>query len=502
MPPGLGERTMGAAQWRLAASLVQAGLQFGIGVLLARLLPPGDFGLVALALVVIGLVTLVSDLGLGRAAIQRRQLSERHVRVAFTGSVALGALMTVAVALIAPLAAQVTRTPALTPVLRAESVLFLVGGVGITARALLQRSLHFRRLFWVDFTAYGVGYAGVGLALALAGAGVWALVAAAVTQGLLASLLALQAVRHPLRPLLARTELNDLLGFGVGVSLNGVINYAARNGDNFIVGRWLGTGALGLYARAYHLMELPLLHVSAVLGSVLFPALSEIQHDRARLRRAYLLSVQMTVLVAAPVMAGMLIAAPHLVLGLYGPRWEGVIPPLQILSAVGLFRAVYHLSGAVTQASGRVYAELRRQVVYAALVIGGGLAGRWWGITGVAVGVALAITFMYVAMARLSLRIVEGGWREFARAHTAGLVVAAWVAVLCGTVRVTLESLQMGSLTILVAMIGAGAVALATGVHLLPAAARPAELFGRLVGLGGLPAPLRGALSRVLRVAG
>jgi O-antigen/teichoic acid export membrane protein len=357
----LSERTVSAGQWRMAAWGVQAALQLGFGVVLARLLPPRDFGVVALAWVVVSFAELLAQLGLGVALVQRQGLTERHVRTAFTASLLTGAAAAALLWVLSPLSAPLLDAPELPAVMRGLSLLFVCGALGGTARALLQRRLDFRALFVVDVASYGAGYAGVALALALAGHGVWSLVWGTVAQSLLGSVLALAFVRHPLRPLLGRAELKELCGFGVAASLNQLVNHAARNADNLLVGRLLGAAALGLYGRAFNLMTLPLAAVGDVMWHVLFPAMSEVKDDRARLGRAYLAAVQASALAAAPLMAGIAAAAPHLAEGVYGPAWAGMALPLRILCAAGLFRAVYHVSGALTHASGRVYSELWRQ---------------------------------------------------------------------------------------------------------------------------------------------
>ncbi|HEX8318444.1 lipopolysaccharide biosynthesis protein [Longimicrobium sp.] len=498
----LGARTLSAAQWRLGTSLVQGFLQFATGVLLARLLPPRDFGLVALALVVTGLATLVADLGLGPAIVQRRDLTGRHLRTAFTASLLFGLAITALVALLAPLAGVLLASPQLPAVLAVLSLLFVMGAFGVVPRALLQRDMRAVPLFTVSVVSYLVGYAVAVTALALAGFGVWSLVWGSLIQTGLESAMALAIVRPPVRPLLGRAELRDLLGYGAKASLNAVVNYFARNGDNAIVGRVLGPGALGLYNRAYGLMLLPLTHLGGATNAVLFPALAEVQSDLPRVRRGYLLAVQFTALVAAPVMAGMAVAAPHMVAALYGPRWEGMVPALQVLCAAGLFRAVYHLAGAVTSACGRLGEETRRQFVYAALVAAGGIAGTRWGVTGVAVGISIGIAYMYVAMSGLALRITGGTWGEFLGVQAPGVALGAVVGAAALGVRLALEALGAGHGAVFLGVLAACAAALPAGLYLLPARVRPAALFDRLApNVGRLPRPLQFAMVRVLRLS-
>ena len=171
----------------------------------------------------------------------------------------------------------------------------------------------------------------------------------------------------------------------------------ALNSDNFVVGRWIGAASLGLYSRAYTLMNLPFTYASAVMSSVLFPAFAQVQGEPPRVRRAYLLLTQLTAMVAASAMATMAVVAPHFVRALYGSRWNGAVLPLQILCVAGYFRALYHLGGVVAQSVGRVYGELRNQTIYAGLVIAGALIGSRFDLPGVAVGVSGAILFMFLA---------------------------------------------------------------------------------------------------------
>ncbi|HEX8452820.1 MAG TPA: lipopolysaccharide biosynthesis protein [Longimicrobium sp.] len=500
-PGGLAQRTMSAARWKFASAVCQGIFQFAVGVLLARLLPPDDFGVVALAMVVVGFAALVGDLGLGPAVVQSRTLTPLHLRTAFTASLLLGAALTLVLLALAPLSASLLRSPELPGVLRLQSAAFVCGALGVTARAVLQRRLDFRRLFVVELASYTVGYAGVAAGMALMGYGVWSLAWGALVQSLLGSAIALAMVRHSVRPRLSSVELRQLFAFGAGVSLNNVINYVARNGDNLIVGRWLGATALGLYGRAYNLMMLPLTYLGAVGYSVMFPAMAAMQDDRERLGRAYLISVQVTAFLTAPIMAGMIVAAPHMVRALYGGRWAAMVLPLQVLCAAGFFRAVYHLAGAFTHASGKVYSETARQVVYAACVVIGGAIGTRWGILGVAVGVSLAIVQMYLAMASLVLGLAGLRWADFVVAQLPGVVLSLLVGGAALVARLALERLGLGSGAIFLGILAACALTVPAGVYLLPRRVRPVALFARLTpALGRLPAPLPRWMGTILRL--
>ena len=287
----LSRRAITGGQWRMASLVVQGVLHLAVGVVLARLLPPADFGLAALALIVIGFAAMISDVGVGAAVVQRLVVTTAHLRVAFTLSVLSGIAIAAALFGIAPLVAILSRSAAVTPVLRVQSIVFIATGAGTVARAQLQRRLDFRRLFAVDLISYLLGYALIAIGGAMLGWGVWSLVFGSLVQSWLASVLCAASARAPIKPLLAKQEMRDLLGFGVGVTVNGVIAYVGRNGDNFLVGRILGTAALGLYSRAFNFMMLPINYLTSVIPTILIPAFSEIQLNKARVGRGYLMGV-------------------------------------------------------------------------------------------------------------------------------------------------------------------------------------------------------------------
>jgi O-antigen/teichoic acid export membrane protein len=495
------DRAVGAGQWRAASSALQAALQFAITVALARLLPPQDFGLAALGAVIVGLATGLLDLGLGAALVQLQPLTERYIRASFTFAVLIGAALSLVVFAAAPWMGLLLRNDMLPLVLRVEAPLFLLAGLGVTARALLQRRLAFRQIGLIELASYVMGYALTALVLALMGYGVWSLVAGAVVQSVMANLLVLRTVRHTLRPLRPGPEVAHLLRFGSGGTLNSAFGQLALYGDNLVVGRYLGTQALGLYARAFSLMILPVGQVGYTIFSVLFPALSKLRDDRQRFANAYLMSVALITLIIAPIMAGMVVAAPHLISGLYGPAWAAAATPLQIFCAVGLFRVVVLPAGAVNLAAGQVYAELRRQVVYAICVIVGAIVGAEWGVTGVALAVAMAILYKYVAMIGLSLRLSQTRWGEFLRAQGPGVFLAGLVGMGSLLVRWLMEAAGASHLLTFVAIAAACAAIVPLGLRFLPSGLRPVNLFDRVLRSSvPLPARLRVPLLWALRL--
>jgi O-antigen/teichoic acid export membrane protein len=454
----LTDRTTRATQWRFASVLVGTLSSLTVGIVLARLLTPADFGTMAMATVVLGFAGRLSDLGIGSALIQRQTLTDRHIRTAFTMSLLLGLLVTaVAAATARPLAVVIGDSSVFT-VLRVLSLGFVIAGTATVSGALLQRQLDFRRQFFVDVGSYVFGYGAVAITLAMRGYGVWSLVWGGLCQSALTACSQWLLTRHPGRLLLGKSETLELLHFGLGATANSCVNYVALNGDSFVVGRWLGSANLGLYNRAYNLMNLPFTYAAGVMSTVLFPAFAHVQNEPKRLQRGYLLMSQLTAMIAAPSLTLLAISAPHLIPSVYGSRWIGVVAPLQILCLAGYFRALYHVGGVVIQSAGWVYKELPRQVLYACFVLAGAVIGSRYGLQGVAAAISLAILYMFMAMGQLALRVTETSWPLYMRAQIGGLLTAVATGAVAFGVRILLESNQASRGITTLAILSASAV--------------------------------------------
>jgi O-antigen/teichoic acid export membrane protein len=455
------ERTFHAAGWQFATVMAKYLLQFLVVAVLSRLLSPEDFGLVAQAMIFIGLANLFSDIGVAPALIQRKTITDGHVRVAFTFSVVTGLLMAAMAWLTAWVPAAVFHAPALEPLLKLLSVTLFLKSVGITATCLLMRRLDFRRWFWIYISAYVVGSAAVGVSMALAGYGAWALAWAYVTQDALAAVILLIVVRHPMRFLFARTEARQLLGFGVGMTLSRLTHYATENLDRFVIGRWLGTAPLGLYTRAYEMLTVSNMTFAQVLSRVMFPAFSRMQDQPTRLWNAYLCAVSTVSLIAFPIFTGLAVVAPEAVHLVFGPQWNDAVLPLQILCAGGVFWSVTTLSDAVAHGLGAVYKIFHRRIVLAAAIFLGAFLGSRNGISGVAVGVAASMVMMYFLMAQLCFRLTQGNWRQFASCQVPGICTTALITSAAHSAAVLLRA---NGLPLIVTLGGTVLTGVLTGV--------------------------------------
>jgi O-antigen/teichoic acid export membrane protein len=472
-PRGLTQRAIGGMFWTFSGTGVQVAVQVLAIMALGRLLTPAEFGLMGAATVIIGCSQIVSQVGVGPAIIQRRELEPMHIRVAVTLSVVLGLLLGAVVWVGAPQIAAFYRMPELEPVLRAISFLFPMDGLNTVAKAILTRELRFRLYIALDVAAYVFGYALVGVVLAWMGYGVWALVSANLAQLGLRLVLMFLATRHSLRPSLNWGAARDLLRFGFGHSMAQIGTLLSQQGDNLVVGRWLGPAALGIYGRAYNLMVMPAHAFGRIINRVLFPVMSQVQDEPTRLANGYERSLAIVAFISLPLSAYLWVVAPEFIALILGPRWGDVVLPFRLFSISLLFRMSTKISDACTKAAGEVYLRAILQYVYAALVVIGAVIGQRWGVGGVAVAVSIAMAVTWQNMAWLARRVTGLSWPRFFVAHLPAAALALVIAATAAVVAHWARGAHLGGIFVLVV---AGLAA--AGVGFAVVRLRPAVFLG------------------------
>lgn len=489
-PPGrptadLTRHTVAGLQWTYLGTVVGAVFQFGMTAVMARLLSPAAFGLVALAGLFLRFVNYFARGGVTQAIVQKAHLSSLDVRAGFTLSAGLGAVFTGIALLAAPLAGSIARDANLVPVLRWLAIGLFVTGLGAPSIAVLRRELRFKPLALIDLASYVVGYIGVGLPLALGGAGVYALVFAMLTQNVVNALGAYVVVRHPLTPTLAREPHRAILGFGARISVIGFFEFLKSNLDTLAVGRWAGATQLGLYNRGNMIADLPAYHLTNGLSQVLFPSFSSIQTEKRRLRQAYLSAVGMTAAIVLPMNAGMAVAAREIVLVVLGPNWMGaveVMPWLLLASSIAL---TGHFAGVVAEAQAALNAKLvvaatsaLSLVLFLLLAAGGPLAGY---------GAALAASALisHLGYVTVLTRSLETPFRSLTTPYGPALLGAAITAAAIGGCRaIMIHVVEAPVAAILVVEVAVGAVTLALAFRFGPLRVVRNELARRLSDAG------------------
>jgi O-antigen/teichoic acid export membrane protein len=437
-------------QWTYVSVALQGILKLAALMILARLLTPRDFGLLGFALLCTNFIERIAQGGIAPAVVQLESAPSAIISTAWWMSLVLGVISTVVIFVSAGQMAMFFGEHQLEPIIKALSIGCLLEALIAVPEALLQRELKCREIMFSENLGYLVSMVGICTVLAFIGYGVWSLVVAQ---------LALKVVRliviTALAPKYVITagsldQVRHLARMSFGFSLGRLLNFFSLQGDNFVVGRMLGTEALGMYNRAYQLMTLPAMYVGQVFERVMFPAMARKQSAKEELGKEFLIALEVLTLIALPVGVAMFVLAREIVLVGFGERWRSVIPVVSVLSFGVFFRTAYKCSDTVVRSVGAVYHYAARQALYAGLVIGGAILGSLIdGVAGVACGVVVAVAINYVSMTRLSIRLVEISIRQLLRAHLVGIWGSFWVGVaLLGTIE-TLRATSTSSFVVL-----------------------------------------------------
>ncbi len=435
--PNLTRRTLTGFSWTFAATLAGLVAQLAYTSVINRLLPPDTFGLVASAQAVLIGGQFLSELGVGRAVVQKTHLDVADQRTAFTSSLLLGAALTGGLVLAAPLVGVLFDEPDVVGVTRGLALLLLANAIGITATSVLRRELRFKAVALLDLGSFAVGYLVIGIGAAVAGFGVWSLVAAAVSKAAIEGVGSLVLARHPMRPLLARRSLAEMYAFGSQVSIVGAVEYVSGQLPVAAVGRLRGQAALGQFSRAAYLVDLPFIQISNALTDVLFPAVARIKAERVRVRVAYMTSLRVTAALLLPTAAGAAVASDELVAVVLGDQWERAAAVLPLLAAHATLMMLVHYAAIVCEALAVLWQKLVIQVATFAVLAAGFVVVRDDGLEAFAVVMVIAqvvrLIGYWALMARqLGLPAASQPAALLAPAVTAALTagaIAGWTAV-------------------------------------------------------------------------
>jgi len=448
------DRAVSGFAWLLSSASVQHLTRLAVMMFLARLLSPKDFGIISAATVVVYLAIIFSWIGVGPAIVQLSTLTSSHIRSGFTISTLFGLLVGGSVYLFSATIANLFHIAEVSEVLRVLSIIFPISAFAVVSESLLRRSMQFHKLAAADAASYGLSYGLVSILMGWAGFGYWSLVGAIIAQHAVRTLMLIIMQPHGWRPQIELRASKDLLCFAVGLTSARVLNFLALQGDNFVVGRWLGSAPLGFYSRAYLMMSVPNKVLGETLISVLFPTMARVQDQPVRLKNAFRRGIAGASMITLPLTVTCFILAPELVCVALGPGWDQVIRPFQILSLGIFFRTGYKLAGTVSQAVGAVYANARCQAVYALMIIVGAWIGQHWGLQGVAIGVLVAIFVMFVIMSLLGIDLTSMTLGEFLQAHFPAVRNALLMAVGLWVMVHTLRAYHLPALALLLISVG------------------------------------------------
>ncbi len=450
-------------RWKIASQVVAQGSRTLVGILLAHILTPRDFGVAAMALAFTSVAGIFTDLSLGSALVQRRTITEQDRSTVFWTTLATGASMTLLGIAVAPLAGRFFHNEDVVPLFMATSALASISALSTTQMALLTREMNFRGLELREIASTVVG-CGAAICLALAGFGPWSIVGQSlVTAGVSCWLVWTLSSWRPRRTF-SRTSLMTLGSFGVKTLFSRILGYLQLNADNLLVGRYLGSAALGVYSIAFNLMFLPIGRIALPIQQVMFAAFVRLQDEPRRLGQSWLRGTQLSAAVTVPAFLGMAIVAPDFVPSVLGAKWHASVPVLQLLSVAGAVHAFQTLNWSVLQAVGRPGLLLRFMVFSTVLLVGGFAVGLHWGVVGVAAVTAFTRTAVVVCYAAVTSRALRMPVSSFVSHAASVFSLAVPMAIGVFVVRIGLVHAGVGPGARLAVLVPLGACLYGAGI--------------------------------------
>ena len=383
-------------------------------VVLARLLVPAEFGMVAMVTAITGLASAFADLGLSEATIQRKEITHHQVSALFWINLAVGLGLTLITAAIAPVLAKFYREPRLVNITLVLSITFLIGSLRVQPDALLKRQMRFSALAIRDVSSYALGVA-VAVTMALRGAGYWALVALPLTLNF--SQMVLSWLMVSWRPSLPRrdADVGSMVAFGGNVAASYLIFNLNRNVDNVLIGWYWGAAPLGLYSRAYNLLMLPVRQLSAPAASVAVPAFSKIQGDPERFARYYLRATSLIMWISAPLFGFLFVAAKPVIVLVLGAKWQDAAPVFQILAISALGQMLLETTVWLLISRGQSQRLLKLLLIISPIIVASFVIGLPFGIKGVALSSSLVLLAILPWALKFAFRGTDLNLRQVGR---------------------------------------------------------------------------------------
>lgn len=436
---------MRAGLWVFAGKLGAQIIRFALVIILARLLTPEAFGVVAAVQIIIALSEVVVRFGIGAALIQTKNLTERIEGTALTLVMATSAVICAVLFALREPIAGLLNVPEVAEVLPVTLIAFAVAAATNPATSLIAREMNYRYLAKTEVVSYALGYGVCAVVLAALGYSYWSMIIATVVQNALRAVLIFRY--RPVRPVLVfdRDEVVEMIRFGGGVFLAQIMSTLARRTDNALVSSMFGAAALGFYSRAYALMDLTNALLGSVFREVLFSGFSKKKRESnaAEIGTAFLIAHTFAALIILPISALMYLLSDEVVLILLGRQWDMVVPLLQVLALGMYFRLAYKVSSSFNLASGYAYGNAARGLVYfVAVLIFGYIGGQLAGVEGVAWGVLTALACHFALMTQFALKHCALAWKRLlvAIAPVCAAALAGW------TIALTVKNLTVGSL--------------------------------------------------------
>ncbi|KAF0200315.1 MAG: polysaccharide biosynthesis [Bacteroidetes bacterium] len=381
----LKQKTIQGLLWSFIDNFAMQGITFIVGIVLARLLTPKEFGLIGMITIFIAISSSFINSGFGNALIRKQDCTEKDYSTVFYFNLLMGIIFFLILFFSAPAISRFFNEPQLIHLIQVLGIVLIIDALTIIQRIILTKRIDFKLQTKISIIA-SIFSGIIGLTMAFQGFGVWSLVAKQISQQAVNSILLWTWNRWKPLFIFSLDSFRQLFSFGYKLLLSGLLDTVYRNIYYLIIGKYFSARELGFYTRADQFQSLPSSNLMGIIGRVSFPVLSSIQDDIPRLRDSYVKIIRSTMLITFVLMLGMAAIARPMVLTLIGEKWEPSIIYLQMLCFVGMFYPLHALNLNMLQVQGRSDLFLRLEIIKKALAVPIIIIGIFLGIKAMILG--------------------------------------------------------------------------------------------------------------------
>lgn len=414
----IGKKVAHNAAWNYLSFGLGKALNLVTVSILAHLLTPELFGVIALATLAIDYLSILSDFGLGAAVVQRRENIDEASNVVFTFNLLIAISLTSIVVMTAPYVAIFFHEPSLTTILQWLGLGFIINAIGSVHKARLQRDLRFGRKL-IPELGNTLTKGGISIGLAIMGFGAWSLVYGQLAGMSIFALLLWMVVPWRPRLIFKSNITKQLFSYGFSIMIVRAYTTLADSFDYLLIGRFFDTAALGIYTLAYRLPDLLIINTLSVLAAVFFPAFSSIQNKQNVLRKSFLSATRYVQLLVTPLCLGLFVAADPIIRVIFGEQWLQSIPIMQVLSLYTLVLSIGFHAGDIYKAVGRPDILLKMGLPIVIIRLTALWIGSHYNLIGIAIGHLMAALIEVVIRAIVTVRVIRVSLREILNQLTA-----------------------------------------------------------------------------------
>lgn len=381
-------------------------------IFFARFLSPQDFGLMSMALVVIGLGDVFRDFGISSAIIQQKNISDSFLNSIFWVNLSLGGVISLIVFFSSPLISDFYSNRSLIPILQILSVIFFVGNLGSLQRSLFEKEMNFKTVYIIDLITQ-VFSSLVGVIIAYNGGGIWSIITQTILFYIFSTLLIWMASKWSPSFVLNLNDLKIIKDFSINLTGFNLINFFSRNADYIIIGKFLGSEQLGYYTLAYKIMLYPLQFISDIVNKVTYPIYSKIQDENEKIKNIYKKVTVSIALITMPLMIGLMLLCKPFVLTVFGDKWKPVIVLVMILAPVGIVQSILTTVSPLYLTKGRTDLFFKWGLLSTTFIVLSFFIGINYGIIGTAIAYASVSILLSAVGFRIPFRLINLKFTEF-----------------------------------------------------------------------------------------